>query len=471
MADLAELRSRLQGVGQEHLLTFADDLQPERLDHLVSQIESIALDQLPKLIEQYVKQGGAVEVPTDVDPAPYFPKDGTGWDPVGARAKGEELLKAGKVACFTVAGGQGTRLGYDGPKGCYPTGCVTDKSLFQIFAEQVLATGKRYGSTPVWSIMTSPLNHDATVAFFKENRYFGLEADGVRFFQQGVMPAFEMGTGKILLADKATLATAPDGHGGAVRALHESGTLDFLADRGVEHLSYWQVDNPNVKCVDPVFLGLHAAGKGSSGEMSSKMLPKVDPREKVGVFCVSKGKTCVLEYSDLPDELAKAQADDGSLKFIAGSIAIHIIGVDFLKRVATEPRLELPFHRANKKVPHVKIDSGERVEPTEPNGIKLERFIFDAIPLAESSIVYETDRVEEFAPVKNKEGVDSIITSKQLQTERAARWLEACGVEVPRDGSGKPECVIEISPLTALDPQQLKAKAPVTIERGQAVEI
>lgn len=470
---LERLREMLERVGQQHLLAFVAELSAERRNALCDRIEALHLREIPSLVERYVSGHGHADLPETIEPAPYFPIDGSNWDRVAAAAAGETLLRDGKIACFTVAGGQGSRLGFDGPKGCFPAGAVTGKPLFQIFAEQLVATGRRYGRTPRWSIMTSPLNHDRTVDFFREHEFFGLEPDAVSFFQQGVMPAFDDRTGAILMADRDAPATSPDGHGGAVRALHESGELDRLRELGVEHLSYTQVDNPHAKMADPLFLGVHAAAPGSSGEMSSKMLPKAAPAEKVGVFCHAGGKTRVIEYSDLPDDLARQTDEHGTLRFIAGSIAIHAIGVRFLARVATEPGLELPFHRAHKKVPHIDTRTGERVEPQEPNAIKLERFIFDAIPLAEASPVLETDRVEEFAPVKNKEGVDSIETCHRLQTERAARWLEHAGVAVPRRADGSPDCTLEISPLTALDADQLRDRGdlPTAIEPGSSLAL
>lgn len=473
MATIEDVRARLEAVDQAHLFTFAESLDDKARQTLVEQIAGLPIEDLPRFVETYVKQRPDFSPPADIAPAPYFPASGEGWNPGDARAAGEALIAAGKVACFTVAGGQGSRLGFDGPKGCYPTGAVSNKTLFELFAEQIRAAGRKYKAAIPWLIMTSPLNHDATVKFFADNAYFGLVEQDVTFFKQGVMPSFDATTGKVLLAEQGTVATNPDGHGGSIRALHESGSLDMLAKRGVEQISYFQVDNPNVKILDPVFIGLHAAGQGSSGEVSSKMLPKVSAGEKVGVFCTSAGRTRVIEYSDLPNELATQTDDSGALRFIAGSIAIHVFSVAFLKAVATDPSMELPFHRADKKVAHVNIESGEPVAPTEPNAVKLERFVFDAIPLAQHSIVYETDRVEEFAPVKNKEGVDSIVSSKQLQTERAARWLEAAGVTVPRKDDGTPNCVLEISPLTALDPEDLKGsdKIPASIDPGASLAL
>ncbi len=459
MPSLDATRDRLAKVGQEHLLAFAGELSPSEVERLCAQIDGLDLERVPGWVDKYVRSGGAADAPTSIEPAEYYPVDpGSSrrpWDKASAKVAGEALLKGGKVACFTVAGGQGSRLGYDGPKGCYPVGAVTDKPLFRIFAEGILASSRRYGAPVPWYVMTSPLNHDATVAFFKTHDFFGLPEADVMFFQQGAMPSFDKQTGKILLADKGVVATNPDGHGGAIRALSVSGAIDDMKRRGVEHVSYFQVDNPSVRVADPAFLGLHASAPDSSGEFSSKMAPKVAPEEKVGVFGVVDGTLQVVEYSDLPAELAEARDDSGALRFLCGNLAIHAVGVAFLEKLAGDPDFELPFHRAVKKVAHVDAATGERVEPGEPNAVKLEKFIFDAIGLAERSIIVETDRVEEFAPVKNAEGTDSVHSSKQLQTERAARWLEAAGVDVPRDATGACECLLEISPLTALDAEHL----------------
>lgn len=471
-----EIRIRLRALGQEHIIRHGETLSTGERAAMFDQIRALDLDGLSSLIRDYVLRKPQVELAGDLKPVDYYPRDATSprkpWDRSGYRLAGEAFIRAGKVAAFTVAGGQGSRLGFDGPKGCYPAGPITRKPLFQFFAEGLLATQRRYGATVPWYIMTSPLNHEATIVFFKEHGWFGLDSRDVMFFQQGAMPSFEMGTGRMLLADRGVIATNPDGHGGSVRALHVSGALEDMRRRGVDQVSYFQVDNPIVHVVDPVFLGLHVAAPDSSGEMSSKMVVKAGPDERVGVFCTSGGRTMVVEYSDLPRELAHARLADGSLRFAAGSIAIHIMGVEFLGRLATDPACELPYHRAEKVVEHIDPATGERIRPDKPNAVKLERFIFDALPLCRSSIVLETDRIEEFAPIKNAEGVDSPATCTAIQTERAARWLEAAGVRVPRNASGKAECVIEVSPLTAMEGVDLGAAAlPASIERGSRVAL
>lgn len=475
MPTLEDFRSRLTKVGQEHLLTFAAQISPTEQAALAGQIAAIDLEALPALINKYVLNPEPARVPHKIDPAPFYPADPTSksrpWDKAKHAAAGEALLRAGKIAAFVVAGGQGSRLGFEGPKGCYPAGAVTEKPLFQIFAEQLLAAHRRFGKPVSWYIMTSPLNHAATEAFFEQHNFFGLSPADVVFLQQGVMPSFDIKTGKILLASRSEIATNPDGHGGSITALHRSGALADMKRRGIEHLSYFQVDNPHVKIIDPVFIGLHAAAPDSSAEMSSKMLPKASASEKVGVFCVVDGRLDMIEYSDLPAELAGATNPDGTLKFIAGNPAIHILAVKFVEKL-TSGGAELPYHRAEKKIPAIDLRTGELVAPTANNGVKLEKFVFDALQRAEKSLVFETDRLEEFAPIKNATGADSVESSKKLQTQRAARWLEAAGVRVPRTSSGDPDCIIELSPLTALFPEDLKSNASsIRIEPGSKVTL
>lgn len=460
---LARVKRRLDAVGQAHLLTFLNRLDTAGQRALVKQLDALNLEALPGLIEKYVRAKPGFAPGGEILPAPYYPQNPDSpahrWDRAAMKRAGEELLKAGQVAAFTVAGGQGTRLGYDGPKGQYPAGAVTKKPLFQCLAEWILAASRRYGKPIPWYIMTSPLNHEATGNYLRMHKWFGLAEKDVMLFQQGEMPSMDMKTGKVLLAEPGVVATNPDGHGGSLLALWRSGAIADMRTRGVKHISYVQVDNPLARAIDPVFLGLHAAAPDSSAEMSSKMVAKTDPGERVGVFAKVGGKAAVIEYSDLPKELAEARNADHTLKFNAGSIAIHVIGVEFVAKLNQSGDFALPFHRAEKKVAYTDLEDGRRVEPLQANAVKLEAFVFDALPLCKSSIVYETDRIDEFAPIKNAEGADSPRTCAEIQTERAARWLEKAGVEVPRDDSGKPTCTLEISPLTAMDWDDLRGVA------------
>lgn len=456
--DIASLQTKLQQIGQQQVLRFWDELSAQGREKLKGQLESLDLEGIAQIAESKVRRNEPLPMPRDIRPADAYPRVADEKHAklyADALKRGRELLKQGRVGAFLVAGGQGTRLGYDGPKGEYPVTPVRNAPLFQVFAEQLLAHARDAGRPIAWYIMTSDINDAATRAFFQKHHYFGYDPANIFFFQQGMMPAFSM-DGKMLLAEKDSLALSPDGHGGSLRALYKSGALEDMRARGIEHLSYFQVDNPLVHCIDPLFLGLHDL---TGSEMSSKTIPKAGPKEKVGNFVTGDGKLQVIEYSDLPDELAMQTNPDGSLKFNAGSIAIHALRVSFIERLNQGGRLNLPWHRAEKKVPFVD-DAGKLVKPDSPNAVKLEQFVFDAIPLAANAIVYTTDRSEEFSPVKNAEGVDSPATSRRDQIRRAARWLEQAGVKIPRGADGEPACTLEISPLYATSADQTHDRKP-----------
>jgi UDP-N-acetylglucosamine/UDP-N-acetylgalactosamine diphosphorylase len=219
-----------------------------------------------------------------------------------------------------------------------------------------------------------------------------------------------------------------------------------MAAEGIDTLSYFQVDNPLVRCVDPAFLGWHLL---SGSEMSSKMVPKLYPEEKLGHFCVRGGKLLVIEYSDLPIELQRETDAQGRLRFLAGSIAIHILDREFVRRTAAGDA-RLPWHLARKKIPTLDA-SGRPVKPDKPNGVKFEMFVFDALPLARTPMVIETRRADDFSPVKNAEGVDSPRTCREDQLRQAARWLAAAGMPLTTDSTGLPGLVLEISPLFGCD--------------------
>jgi UDP-N-acetylglucosamine/UDP-N-acetylgalactosamine diphosphorylase len=427
------------------------------------------LGEIDELAEKHVRHKTPPPIPNDIQPIRAYPRTPRDEEQKklyeGATQRGEQLLREGKIGAFLVAGGQGTRLGYDGPKGEFPVTPIKNKPLFQLFAEQLRAWSKEAGRTIPWYIMTSDINDAATREFFKKHNHFGYHPQDVFFFQQGMMPAFSM-DGKMLLSAKDSLALSPDGHGGSLRALKKSGALDDMRRRGVEHLSYFQVDNPLVHTIDPRFLGLHDI---TGSEMSSKTIPKADALERVGNFVVGDGVTQVIEYSDLPESLAKQTNPDGSLRFNAGSIAIHALSAAFVERLNASGKLDLPWHRAEKKVLYVD-ERGELVKPESPNAVKLEQFVFDAIPLAKNAIVYETERAEEFSPVKNAQGVDSPATSRRDQIRRAARWLKSAGVTVPT-ADGEPDATLEISPLFAATEAQLAKRQlpPQPIGSGDVI--
>ncbi|MGA2016208.1 MAG: UTP--glucose-1-phosphate uridylyltransferase [Opitutaceae bacterium] len=448
--DTTGLVDSFRRAGQGHVFEFLDRLPPDSRTRLISEAGEVDLAEVDRLVRTLVLRGAAPAADLEgLAPAPYERLPSHGGDSAAwsaAKAAGEAALRAGRVAAFTVAGGQGTRLGYDGPKGTFPVTPVLRRPLFQVFAWKILAAGRRYGRPLHWFVMTSHQNHAETVAFFGENRHFGLDPGRVHFFRQGRMPAVDF-SGRILLETQASLALSPDGHGGSLRALERSGSLDLMASEGIDTLSYFQVDNPLVRCVDPAFLGWHLS-RGS--EMSSKTVPKAYPEEKLGHFCVRRGELVVIEYSDLPLPLQRERdPGTGTLRYGAGSIAIHAIDREFVRRMARGAD-GLPFHRADKRIATVD-EEGRPVRPEKANGVKFELFVFDALPFARHPVVVETSRADDFSPVKNAEGIDSPATCRADQLRQFARWLRAAGAEVPTDPTGLPEVSLEVSPLFGYD--------------------
>jgi UDP-N-acetylglucosamine/UDP-N-acetylgalactosamine diphosphorylase len=457
--DLASLIRELASAGQEQVLQFWSELDPAGQKKLAGQVAALDLKLVAQLADGYVRNKAPLALPNEIQPVQVYPRRPEGKQKAlyeRALQRGQQMLREGKIGAFLVAGGQGTRLGYDGPKGEYPVTPIKNKPLFQVFAEQLLAHSRDFGLLIPWYIMTSDVNDGPTRRFFAKHKFFGYDEKSIFFFQQGMVPAFAM-DGTLLLAKRDSLALSPDGHGGSLRAMHKSGALADMRCRGVEHLSYFQVDNPLVHCIDALFLGLHDL---THSEMSSKTIPKSHPLEKVGNFVTGDGVLQVIEYSDLPDALATQKNGDGSLRFDAGSIAIHALRVSFVERLNTGGQLRLPWHRAEKKVPCVD-EAGQSIDPDTLNAVKLEQFVFDAIPLAQNPMVYTTERAEEFSPVKNAEGSDSPATCRRDQIRRAAGWLTEAGVTVAMK-DGEPDAAIEISPLCATTAEQLRQrKVPI----------
>ena len=455
-----EIRKRAEEADQGHLFAWWSELNQAERECLLEGIDSIDFPQLESLVRNLVMDP-AKEDAVALEPAPIIPIPTSEPERKArnvAKEHGESLLREGKVAPLVVAGGQGTRLGFDGPKGAFPIGPLSKKCLFAFLAERIQASQTRYGPTLPWFIMTSPANDAETKRFFKQNDFFGLSPGQVHFFVQGTMPAVDR-KGKILLASRHEIARSPDGHGGTLRALDKSLALSILEAQGIQEISYFQVDNVLAKVLDPVFIGYHAQ---AGAEMSSKAVRKAYPEEKVGIIGMRGGKLGVIEYSDLSEEDMTARNPDGELKYWAGNIAIHMIQVAFVRRLENEG-IRLPFHRADKKVPFIDA-SGRRIEPETPNGIKFESFIFDALRYANHAVTQEVSREEEFSPVKNASGVDSPEKAVRDLMEMFASWLQEAGAKVPRDEQGCLAARIEISPSYALDREEALKKIPRDLE-------
>ncbi len=453
------LQSLLESYGQEHLLQFWPQLNQRQRERLESQIRDIEFDQIAKLVAGEDKEIDFAAMAAAAIAPPAVRADGSGaaWSPKEALQRGEQSLQAGEVGAILVAGGQGTRLGFDRPKGMFPIGPVSQRTLFQIFADRLVAIGDRYGVRVPLYVMTSEATDQETKTYFEANDYLGLQPEDVRIFRQGTMPAIDSSTGKLLLAEKDSLALSPDGHGGTVAALDRSGCLDDARRRGLKHLSYIQVDNPLAALCDPVLLGHHLM---SGSEMTTHVIRKRYPTERVGNVVSVDGRVQIIEYSDLPRPAAEATEADGSLRLWAGNIGVHVLDVSFLQRMARSTD-SLPFHRANKKVPHVD-SSGRPVEPAEPNATKFERFIFDMLPWAKDAFVVEALPSEAFAPVKNADGAsaDTPSLARSAISDLHRGWLEAIGVVVEQG------VLVEINPRFSLLPNDLGKKITANLRIG-----
>ena len=447
--------------GQGHVFRWWDELDEAGRRKLLGRLRCVDLDPLAALCEG-VRDGSLTPGLEGERVLPDYVRlpetDDDRRERENAVAAGESLIRAGKVAALTVAGGQGTRLGYDAPKGTYPIGPVSGSSLFRIHAERILATQRRYSCVVPWYVMTSEATDGPTREYFDENDCLGLDPGNVRFFTQRMMPAVDRDF-KLVLTARDDILLSPNGHGGTLLALFESGILDDMATRGVTEISYFQVDNVLVPAVDPAFLGYHHL---AGAQMSSKTIWKREPEEPLGAFVRVSGELVVIEYSDLTEDEMRQADPDGKLVYGLGSPAIHVLNADFV-RAETAGGFKLPFHLAEKNAAFLD-EAGRWVEPEGKNVYKFETFIFDALRDTDQSVILEVRREEEFSPLKNKSGKDSVETCHQDMSNLYAGWLEKAGVNVPRTADGAPVAPIEISPLVALDAAELAGRVPADLK-------
>lgn len=452
--------SLLERHGQTHLLRFWDELDEAGRATLLADIASVDFDQVAHLHKTLVGDHGRHVAGGDEGSPRGEVTPLRGVDPDAAerarfRDDGLQALARGTCAAFLVAGGQGTRLGHDGPKGVFDIGLPSGKSLFQLQAERLKRLGELCGKPVPWYIMTSRENHPATTAFFREHAFFGLNEADVMFFPQAEFPITDAG-GRILLASRDRLALGPNGNGGCFPALKHSGALDDMRRRGVEWVFIYSVDNALVRVCDPEFLGF---ARASNLPAASKAVAKVSPQERVGVFCRRDGRPSVIEYSEMSEESCAARAADGELLYGAANIAVHLFRRDFLEEHAAAA---LPWHVAHKKIPFVAVDAaqggtpGGLVTPATPNAFKFELFMFDLFPLAPDMAVLNVEREAEFAPVKNKSGegvADSPDTARALILNLHRRWAETAGVPAAALAGHD----VEVSPLTSYAGEGLTA--------------
>jgi len=447
----SQLIETLRIAGQSHVLQFWSELDDRGRSQLTEQLNSLDWEQLNRLIKGDDDKVDFADLASRALPPPAVRSDGTGaaWSPADARKAGEQALASGRVGAVIVAGGQGTRLGSDSPKGMFAIGPLSGRTLFEFFADSLLALNAKYATRIPLYLMTSPLTHEATVAYWQENRFLGLREDDVIIFCQGTMPAVDAQSGKLLLAAKDSLSLSPDGHGGTVHALKASGCFEDAQNRGVDLLSYIQVDNPLVSLCDVNLIGHHLV---SGSEMTTQVVRKRYAEEKVGNVVMADGALRIIEYSDLPDQAAQQLNEKGELKLWAGNIAVHVMDVPFLRRASASMEA-LPFHRAKKVTPFIDAQ-GNLVKPEAPNSIKFERFIFDLLPRAQNAFVVETNPDESFAPVKNADGSqhDTPQQAKAAICRLHRKWIEQAGGKL---GDG---IQVEINPRFALNADELSEK-------------
>jgi UDP-N-acetylglucosamine/UDP-N-acetylgalactosamine diphosphorylase len=356
-------------------------------------------------------------------------------------AIGIAAYQKGEVAVLLVAGGEGSRLGLSGPKGCFPFGPISQDSMYKKHAEKVLAISKNTGHDVPFVLMTSPSTHEPTVSFFAEQEFFGLKPSQVRFFQQDTVPTTDL-TGKLLLKAPGELLENPNGHGGSIDGLFNSGTLDWLNQQGIKDLVYLQVDNVLAPAYDTYAIGLR---RQNNSDMINKVIKKISPEEKVGALVQVDKKDSIIEYSDLSEEQKTMKTSDNTLLFGWGNVAAHVVSIEFITKLQHD-NYTLPFHQAKKVV---EAWNGE--DRSKIDGIKRERFFFDILALG-NNIGLEISREQEFAPLKNATGADSIESSRILASNEHKRWLKECGIDVAD------HVTVEIRPAFAATVDELKSR-------------
>ena len=402
---LEAAKAVLEKHGQEQLLANYEKLSENDKDKLLDDILTIDFNQLEKLYEK--RNFKQVYSEAEIEPISYVEKDKMSKE---EREKYDELgikaIKAGKLAAVTMAGGQGTRLGHNGPKGTFDIGLESHKPIFELLCETLKLANETYDVVIPWYIMTSKENNKDTVDFFEKNNYFGYPKGYIQFFKQGELPMVGE-DGKVLLDEKGMIKQAADGHGGIFTSMRKDGVIYDMKARGIEWVFIGGVDNVLVKMVDPTLIGL-AESKGILA--AGKSVVKAGPHEKVGVFCKRNSRPSVIEYSEISKEMAEETDENGQLKYGESHILCNLFNIKEIEKISEK---NLPYHSAHKKATYMN-EKGEIVKGTEPNAYKFEAFLFDAFESLDDMVIMRVKREEEFAPVKNADGVDSPETARKL---------------------------------------------------------
>lgn len=452
MTDEQQIRARYECAGQSHVFDYYDSLNADEKEQLLTQLGDIKVEQLHSFLKSALEQESSVT--SDADIKPFGGPVGRATDEklvADCYKIGMEAIAQGQVAALVLAGGQGTRLGYDGPKGMYDIGLPSKKSLFQMMAERIKRLEILAGGNVVvpFYIMTSPLNHAQTEEFWASNDYFGLGKENVCLFSQGMLPCMK-DDGKIIMETAGEVAMAPDGNGGIYPSMVSSGSLADMEKRGIKYLHVFSIDNALIKPADPVFMG-YCINQGS--DCGNKVCWKVDAGESVGVVATKSGKPCIVEYSEISKEMAESVDSDGRLVYGAGNICNHFYTIDFIKDKII-PNMGNLYHIARKKIKYYDGEKKQTITPTSNSGLKLETFIFDVFPFSQNMAVLDVDRSLEFAPVKNKPGSpsDSPDTARALISAMAKSFVTAAGGKL----TGDETAICEVSPLTSYSGEGLE---------------
>lgn len=399
------LKNKLKKYNQEHLLNFYEKLEEEEKQKILNQIEKIDFEQTNNLYEktqEKIEFGDA-----KIEPINYVEKDKLSKEEYEEYDKlGSDIIKSGKLAVVTMAGGQGTRLGHKGPKGTFDIGLDSHKSIFEILCDTLKEAKNKYGVYVPWYIMTSEENNKQTTEFFENNNYFGYDKEKIKFFKQGQLPMCNT-EGKIILDENGLIKEAADGHGGVFESMRKDNVIEDMRNKDIQWVFIGGVDNILVKMVDSVLIGLSIKNNVLA---AGKSVVKAGPKEKVGVFCKRNGRPSVIEYTEITEEMAEAKNDNGDLLFGESHILCNLFNIKAIENISDK---KLPYHSAFKKAKYIN-EKGDIIVPEKPNAYKFEAFLFDAFESLEDMAIMRVKREEEFAPVKNAEGVDSPATAKKL---------------------------------------------------------
>ena len=404
-----QVEKKLKKAGQEHLLKYyeriTDDKKKENFLNSILTIDFDAINEIYLDSKKNITNKDFV-----IEPIKFIDKEKIDEkEYVEYEKLGKDIIKSGKLAVVTMAGGQGTRLGHTGPKGTFDLGLESHKSIFEILCDTLKSENERYGVSVPWYIMTSDENNSETVEFFEKHNYFGYNKGDIFFFTQSKLPMVDT-NGKCLIDEKGNIKEAADGHGGIFKSILKSGALYDMQSRGIEWVFIGGVDNVLVKPVDPVLIGLSIK---DNVDAAGKSIIKANPHEKVGIFCKRNGRPSVIEYSEISDELAEERLENGELKYAESHILCNLFSLNAINKIAS---IDLPYHVAFKKAKYIDCD-GNLIVSEKPNAYKFESFIFDAFEKLDDLVVLRVKREKEFALVKNAEGEDSPETARKLYIE------------------------------------------------------